>query len=345
MDFLRMAGRNGGTFDHGAIRGICSKTRSSRAWVWVLALFVLAGAARADVTYPTRPADRGAGGFIADEAKLVSDADATSIRAICEKLLTDKQTPIIVCTITSLADHNAAGWTLERYATNLYDEWRIGSQQHNYGMLVLISKGDRKAKIELGAGWMRERDAACAGIMSMDMVPRFKQGDYSGGILAGVKQLDALGRVASTPAPSGGPAAATPSPAPAAPATSSAAPSSASPPPPRNYSPSQYSNSGSSSGSGLGGLGACFLVPAIVLIVVLSMIRRAFSWGGGWGRGMYPGGYYGSGSGSSGWGGGNSWGGGSGFERGSGSSSGGGGFSGGSFGGGSSGGGGASGSW
>ncbi len=334
------------------------------ALVVAMAALGAVGAARAsaDVTYPARPTDRGAGGFIADEAKLIGDADAVKIRAICEKLLTEKRVPLLVCTVTSMADHvggGASGWTIERYAMNVFDEWGVGAKQYDYGILLLVSKGDRKARIELGAGWTRERDAACANIMSMDMVPAFKRGDYSGGILKGVQQLDALARVASKPAPpmeQGGAGNTTATPAGAnvpAPQGRMADPNAAS----DDGQSQQYSYSNSyprsgrtSGGGGLGGLSlGCLAIPVIGVFMVLRVIKGALGWGGGggsgWGRSMYPGGY-GRGYGG-GWGSGSSFGGGGwGGSGGGGSSSGGGGgFSGGSFGGGSSGGGGASGSW
>ncbi len=359
MGILRMSWMTGGAL---------------RAMLLGAATMLLGGAAtgvRADATYPTRPLDRV---FIADEAKLLSDADATKIKAICDKLLTEKRIPIIVCTITSLADHDASGWTIERYATNLFDEWGIGAKQYDYGMLLLVSQTDRKARIELGAGWTRERDTAAAGIMSMDIVPKFKKGDYSGGILAGVQQLDGLARVASKPQPpanqggqggSGGSGGSATRSGAAAPATSStptpipapvpqSRPVDPSASPEGTQQPSSNSNSrsrGSGGGSGFGGFSlACLAIPVIGLVIIMRLLKGALGWGGGgrgWGRGMFPGGYSGSGlggfgSGSSwgGGGGGSSWGGGS-----SGGGGGGGGFSGGSFGGGSSGGGGASGSW
>jgi uncharacterized protein len=253
---------------------------------------------------------------------------------------------------------------------NLYDEWGIGAKDYNYGILLLVSKGDRKARIELGAGWTRERDAASKNIMERDIVPRFKQGDYSGGILAGVRQLDSLARVASGPAPSGStggaPAASGTSGSPATPGASPQSQPSSQPAPTTrstysNQSPRHGSSSRSSGGSGLGLLGGaplvCLLLPVIGIFIVITIIKRAFGFGGGWGRGMYPGGYRGYG-GLGGWGGGPYYGGGwgsgwgssggggsSGWSGGSSDAGGGGGFSGGSFDGGSSGGGGATGSW
>ena len=65
--------------------------------------------------------------------------------------------------------------------------------------MFLVSTGDRKARIELGAGWGREKDALCDQIMQTQIIPRFKQGDFSGGIVAGVDGLDKMARELELP--------------------------------------------------------------------------------------------------------------------------------------------------
>ena len=78
----------------------------------------------------------------------------THIRAVCDKLLTDKATPIIVVTIDSMAQHGGANMPIETFAALLFNQWQIGhakleGQDWNTGILLLVSKGDRGARIEL----------------------------------------------------------------------------------------------------------------------------------------------------------------------------------------------------
>jgi uncharacterized protein len=65
--------------------------------------------------------------------------------------------------------------------------------------LLLVSKGDRKARIELGAGWGRREDELCRQIMDEQIVSRFRDGRYSEGILAGVESLDKMARKLELP--------------------------------------------------------------------------------------------------------------------------------------------------
>jgi uncharacterized membrane protein YgcG len=137
--------------------------------------------------------------LVQDLAHLLSPRDEQQIKTITTRLAADKAVPIVVVTIESMKDHSPFKLRIETFANLLFDQWQIGAaeidgQEWNRGILLLVSKGDRKARIELGAGWRREQDRQCQRIMQDQIVPHFKRNDYSGGILAGVKALDAMAR-------------------------------------------------------------------------------------------------------------------------------------------------------
>lgn len=143
-----------------------------------------------------RPGERD---FVVDLADLISSSDEQRIREMATKLLNDKATPIIVVTIESMDKYGGAGMRIETFAHLLFDQWAIGhakldGQLWNTGILLLVSRDDRKARIELGAGWKHEQDSLAQQIMDEQIVPRFRQGDFSGGIVAGVEALDKMAR-------------------------------------------------------------------------------------------------------------------------------------------------------
>ena len=137
--------------------------------------------------------------FIHDEADLMSPSDEAKIKKVCDKVLTDKKVPIIVVTIDSMAKYGARGWDIRVYGQHLFNTWQIGFEEWNQGMLLLVSKQDRKVAIELGAGWKREKDAECKRIIDKLIVPKFKEGSFSAGILAGVKALGRMARELKAP--------------------------------------------------------------------------------------------------------------------------------------------------
>lgn len=137
--------------------------------------------------------------FVRDLAKMIRPDDTKKIQEIAGKLLKEKATPIIVVTIDSMANHGGAGMRIETFARLLFDQWGIGHEKlngenWNTGILLLVSKSDRKARIELGAGWKRDHDSQASKIMAELIIPKFKTGDYSGGIVAGVEGLDQMAR-------------------------------------------------------------------------------------------------------------------------------------------------------
>lgn len=143
--------------------------------------------------------------FVLDKAGMLKPEAVEQIRKLGDKLLTDKAAPIVVVTINSMGEYGPANLRIETFARLLFDQWQIGPEKldknnWNYGILLLVSKNDRKARIELGAGWRHDKDQQAQQIMDTLIIPRFKQGDFSGGIVAGVEALDKMARDLKLPA-------------------------------------------------------------------------------------------------------------------------------------------------
>ncbi|MGR9089059.1 MAG: TPM domain-containing protein [Gammaproteobacteria bacterium] len=139
--------------------------------------------------------------FFVDQANLLDEAARQAVNETAGALLGEEQIALFVVTIPSLSAYQASGMSIERYAGSLFDNWGIGSQARNYGMLLLVSVGDRKARIELGAGFGHEYDVQTADIMQSLIVPAFRRGDFPLGITDGVRGLDAMARGLQLPKP------------------------------------------------------------------------------------------------------------------------------------------------
>ena len=149
--------------------------------------------------------------FVLDKADLISTEDEKKIRDLAEKLLKDKAAPLVVVTINSMAEHGVAGVKIETFARILFDQWQIGpanlqGKTWNNGMLLLVSKEDRKARIELGAGWGLAKNGVTQQIMDEQIIPQFKQGNFSAGITAGAESLEKMARGLELPKPAAIPA-------------------------------------------------------------------------------------------------------------------------------------------
>jgi len=149
-------------------------------------------------TFPEKPPSEH---YYVDGAGLINPEVAEQIDNTSSALLNEEKIPLYVVTISSLASHDAVTLSIEQYAAALFDNWGIGWQDRNYGILLLISKGDRKARIELGADWGGEYDYQAQQVMDKLIVPAFKRGDFSAGITDGVRGLDAMARGLELPKP------------------------------------------------------------------------------------------------------------------------------------------------
>ena len=79
---------------------------------------------------------------------------------------------------------------IEQYSLRVVEQWRLGRKNVDDGALLIIAKEDRTLRIEVGYGLEGAlNDAVSKRIISEIIVPRFKQGDYYGGIEAGTNSM------------------------------------------------------------------------------------------------------------------------------------------------------------
>jgi uncharacterized protein len=92
------------------------------------------------------------------------------------------------------------GEPLEEFSHRVATTWKLGHKGTDNGVLVLVVPGDRKVRIEVGYGLEGTlTDVKSSRIIREEMVPRFKDGDFPGGITAGVKAV--LGTIEGTYTP------------------------------------------------------------------------------------------------------------------------------------------------
>lgn len=92
---------------------------------------------------------------------------------------------------------------IEQYAIRVLDVWKLGRAKVDDGALLIIAKSDRRLRIEVGRGLEGVLpDAIAKRIIAETITPHFKQGDFAGGINAGVDQMIAViqGEVLPPPA-------------------------------------------------------------------------------------------------------------------------------------------------
>ncbi len=90
--------------------------------------------------------------------------------------------------------------TIEQYSIRVADAWKLGRKGVDDGVLVLLAKDDHKSRIEVGYGLEGALpDVIAKRIVSDVMRPYFRQGDFYGGLTAGVNAI--AGVIAGEPLP------------------------------------------------------------------------------------------------------------------------------------------------
>ncbi|MBU1364788.1 MAG: TPM domain-containing protein [Gammaproteobacteria bacterium] len=92
--------------------------------------------------------------------------------------------------------------SIEQFGIRLAEAWKIGRKGVDDGVIVIVAKNDRKMRIEVGYGLEGAiPDAIAKRIVAEQMAPRFRQGDFAGGLQSTVASLDKLIRGEPLPAP------------------------------------------------------------------------------------------------------------------------------------------------
>jgi len=85
---------------------------------------------------------------------------------------------------------SAAPESIEQYALRVVEAWKLGRKGVDDGALLLVAKNDRKLRIEVGYGFEGAlNDATAKRTISETIAPRFKEGDFYGGVDAGVEAI------------------------------------------------------------------------------------------------------------------------------------------------------------
>ncbi|MFM0197924.1 YgcG family protein [Paraburkholderia strydomiana] len=167
--------------------------RTALALLVVFLAFGGAGA-RADVAVPTLTAR------VTDETGTLTGEQRANLEQTLKNFEAQKGSQISVLIVpTTLPE------TIEQYSIRVAEQWKLGRKNVDDGALLIVAKNDRALRIEVGYGLEGVlNDATSNRIISETIVPRFKQGDFYGGIAAGV---DSIIRVVSgepLPAPARG---------------------------------------------------------------------------------------------------------------------------------------------
>jgi uncharacterized protein len=175
-----------------AVRG-----RRSRSWHAAVAVLSALAAVASILAAPAPAATMAAtaataakevpflSGRVVDEAGLLSAAARQRIDGELAALERETGDQVAVLIVQSLG-----GEPVEDYSVKVAQTWKLGQKGRDNGILLLISRDDRKLRIEVGYGL----EGALTDLRSNEIIdqvirPRFRQGDFEGGVEQGVDAI------------------------------------------------------------------------------------------------------------------------------------------------------------
>jgi len=127
-------------------------------------------------------------GRVNDYAQILSSSTRQSLTALLKAHEDQTTNQIAILTIPTLE-----GEPIEDYAIRVFDEWKLGQKGKDNGILIIVAPEDRRLRIEVGYGLEPVLTDGTAGqIIQNIMTPKFKKGDFDGGVTDGAKAVMAV---------------------------------------------------------------------------------------------------------------------------------------------------------
>lgn len=125
---------------------------------------------------------------VVDQAHVISPQDREYLDQLIRQVRDSSHAQLQVLTIPSLE-----GEEIEQASIRVVDKWKIGLKGDDKGVLLFVAVKEHKVRIEVGNGLEGDLpDISAWQIISEQIIPRFKAGDLSGGIVAGVQSIAAV---------------------------------------------------------------------------------------------------------------------------------------------------------
>ncbi len=129
-------------------------------------------------------------GRVNDYAGVLPAADRSRLEARLAEIDRETSTQIIIALFPSLG-----GDDLEGFSMRLAEAWRPGTAERDNGLIILVFTGDRRVRMEVGKGLEGVVPDILAGRIIRDVIgPRFRAGDYAGGLAAAVEAVHQASR-------------------------------------------------------------------------------------------------------------------------------------------------------
>ena len=122
---------------------------------------------------------------VVDQTGTLTAENRAALERMLEQFEARKGSQIAVVMVKT-----TAGEPIEQFALRVGEQWKLGRKRVDDGAILVVAKDDRALRIEVGYGLEGAlNDATAKRIVSDVIVPRFREGDFFGGISAGLDRM------------------------------------------------------------------------------------------------------------------------------------------------------------
>ena len=124
-------------------------------------------------------------GPVVDQTGTLSGGDVATLTQTLKSFSARKGSQIAVLVVPT-----TEGEAIEQFSIRVAEAWKIGRKKTDDGALLVVASNDRHLRIEVGYGLEGAlTDATSKRIIDEDITPKFRNGDFAGGISAGVNRM------------------------------------------------------------------------------------------------------------------------------------------------------------
>lgn len=162
---------------NGLLKKVSRSLPAGAAAIMAIAFLLAVVAGGADIPFLA--------GRVTDNAEILTEGMRRTLTELLKSHEERTGNQIAVLTVPTLEGKN-----IEEYSSAVFGAWKLGQKGKDNGILVIVVPNDRRMRIEVGYGLEGTITDLLAGrIIRNIMTPKFKTGDFDGGVESGVKAI------------------------------------------------------------------------------------------------------------------------------------------------------------
>ena len=124
-------------------------------------------------------------GYVNDFSRVIDAGTTERLTALCQELEQKTGAELTVVTVATVGDYD-----FEDYSNRLFERWGIGKRGKDNGVMLFLTTGERRVRIEVGYGLEGPLPDITAGrLLDTYVLPDLRRGDYSAGLWKGAQAI------------------------------------------------------------------------------------------------------------------------------------------------------------